>query len=101
MSRPDLGHVAAAVHLLVLLPVLVVVIGLQGELGAADGALEASAVEEGEVLQRAHPVHLVDGLAAPETRALVEVRPVDGLEGRVLEHLAGDDAAETGNGAGR
>lgn len=85
VSGPDLGHVAAAVHLLVLLPVLVVVVGLEGELGAAHRALETSAVEEGEVLQRTDPVHLVDGLAAPEAGALVEVGPVDGLEG-VLEH---------------
>jgi len=69
-------HVTAAVHLLVVDRVLIVVVSLQGELGAADRALEAARVEKREVLQGTHPVDLVDGLSAPQTRALVEVRPI-------------------------
>lgn len=67
---------AAAVHLLVVDGVLVVIVGLQGQLGAADRALEAPRVEEREVLERAHSVHLVHRLSAPQTRALVEIRPI-------------------------
>lgn len=73
---PRLGHVTAAVHLLVVDRVLIVVVRLQGEFGAADRALEATRVEERKVLQGTHPVHLVDGLSAPQTRALVEVGPI-------------------------
>lgn len=71
-----LRHVTAAVHLLVVDRVLVIVVGLEGELGAADRALEAARVEEREVLQGTHPVDLVDGLSASQTRALVEVGPI-------------------------
>lgn len=73
VPRPDLGHVARTVHLLVLLPVLVVVVRLQRQLRAAHDALEAPAVEEREVLERAHPVHLVHRLVASQARALVEI----------------------------
>lgn len=48
--RSRFGHVTAAVHLLVVDRVLVVVVGLQGELGAADRALEATRMEERKVL---------------------------------------------------
>lgn len=48
----------------------------QSQFGPAYRAFEAAAVEEGEVLQRTHPVHLVHDFAAPEARALVEVGPV-------------------------
>lgn len=65
VAGSDLGHMATAVDLFVLLAVLVVVVGLEREFRAADGALEAAAVEEGEVLERADPVHLVDGVVAP------------------------------------
>lgn len=78
VSRSDLGHMATAVDLFVLLAVLVVVVRLERELRAADGALEAAAVEEGEVLERADSVHLVDRVVAPQTRALVEVGSVHG-----------------------
>lgn len=70
------GHMTATVNLLVVDRVLIVVIRLQGEFGAADRALEAARVEEREVLQGTHPVHLVDGLSASQTRALVEVGPI-------------------------
>lgn len=75
-ARSGFRHVTAAVDLLVVDRVLVVVVGLQGELGAADRALEAARVEKREVLQGTHPVDLVDGLSASQTRALVEVRPI-------------------------
>lgn len=88
MSRPYFRDVAAAVDLLVLLTVLVVVVRLQCEFGAADGALEAAAVEEGEVFERPDTVHLVHRLVAPQTGALVEVGPVHGLV-VVVEHLFG------------
>lgn len=78
MPGSDLRHMAAAVDFLVLLTVLVVVVSLEGELGATDGTLEAAAVEECEVLERTDSVHLVDRVVAPETRALVEVSPVHG-----------------------
>lgn len=65
VAGSDLGHMATAVDLFVLLAVLIVVVGLERELRAADGALEAAAVEEGEVLERTDPVHLVDGVVAP------------------------------------
>lgn len=67
---------AATVHLFIVDRVLVVVVGLQGQLGAAYSALEATRVKEGEILQWANPVHLVHGLRAPQTRALVKVRPI-------------------------
>lgn len=76
---PGFRHMTAAVHLFVVDGVLVVVVGLQGELGAADRALEAARVEKGEVLQGAHSVDLVDSLGAPQARALVEVGPVHGV----------------------
>lgn len=65
-----------AVYLLVVDRVLIVVVGLQGELGTADRAFEATRVEKREVLQGTHPVDLIDGLGAPQTRALVEIRPI-------------------------
>jgi len=68
--------VTAAVHLLIIDRVLIIVIGLQGELGAADRAFEAARVKKREVLQRTHPIDLVDSLSASQTRALVEVRPI-------------------------
>ena len=66
VSRSDLGDMLAAVDLLVLLRVLVVVVGPQGQLGVADDAPEAAAVEEGEVLEGSDLVGGVDRLAAPE-----------------------------------
>ena len=72
-------NVAATVHLLVVDRVLIVVVGFQGQLGAADRALEAARVEEREVLQRADSVHLVHGLGTPQTRAFVKVRPIHRL----------------------
>lgn len=74
--RSRFRDVAAAVHLLIVDRVLVVVVGLQGQLGPAYSALEAARVKEGEILQWAHPVHLVHGLRAPQTRALVKVGPI-------------------------
>lgn len=78
MAGADLGHVAAAVNFLVLLSVLVVVVRLERELGATYCALEAAAVEEGEVLERTDAVHLVDRLLAAQTAALVEVHAIHG-----------------------
>jgi len=68
--------VATTVDLLVVDRVLIIVVGLQRELGTADRALEAARVEERKVLQRAHPVDLVHGLSAPQTRAFVKVWPI-------------------------
>jgi len=76
VAGPDFRHVARTVHLFVLLPVLVVVVRLQRQLRTAHDALEASAVKESKILERAHPVHLVHRLVASQTRALVKVRPV-------------------------
>lgn len=49
---------------------------LESEFSTTIGTFEAATVEEGEVLQRAHAIHLVHHLRAPETRALVEVGAV-------------------------
>jgi len=76
VARPDFRYVARTVHFLVLLPVLVVVVRLQRKLRTAHHTLEASAVEEREVFEWAHPVHLVHRLIASQARALVKVRPV-------------------------
>lgn len=73
VSWSRLGHVALAVDLFVVLVLLVVVVGPQGQFGAADEALEAALVEEGEVLQGADFVHLVDCLAASQAAVLVAV----------------------------
>lgn len=73
VSGTRLGHVVLAVNLLVLLALLVVEVGLQRQFGAAEEALEASLMVEGEVLQRADLIHLVDRLAAPQTGALVGI----------------------------
>lgn len=66
----------ATVHLLVVNRVLIVVVGLQGELGTAYRALEATRVEKRKVFQGTHPVDLIDSLSTSQTRALVEVRPI-------------------------
>jgi hypothetical protein len=85
VARSDFGHVTVAIHLLVLLSVLVVVVRLQRQLGTTNRALKASTVEEREVLQGAHAVHLVDSLVAPQTGTLVEVGPVHRLV--ILQHF--------------
>lgn len=74
-----LGNVAATVHLLVVDRMLVVVVSLQGQFSAADRALETTRVKEREVLQWTDSVHLVDGLSASQTRALVKIRPIHRL----------------------
>lgn len=56
--------------------VLVVVVGLQRQLGAAVHALEAARVKERKVLQRTDAVHLVDDLAAAQARGFVEIGTV-------------------------
>lgn len=63
-------------HLLVVVLVLVVVVRLQCEFCAAMYALEATGMEECEVLERTDTVHLVDDLAAAKTRGFVEIRTV-------------------------
>ena len=55
------------------LRILVVAVGLEGKLGVAGVAFEATSVEEGEVLEGTDPVHLVHSLAAPQTYILVQV----------------------------
>ena len=50
MARANLGHVGATVHLLVNVAVLVVEVGLEGQLGVADNTAEAATVEECVVL---------------------------------------------------
>lgn len=87
VSRADFRHVTRTVYLLVFLPVLVVVVRFQRQLRAANDTLETPAVEEREVLERTHPVHLVHRLVASQARALVKVRPVHG-RGRPV--IAGD-----------
>jgi len=82
VARPDFRHVARTVHLLILLPVLVVVVRLQRQLRTTHDALEASTVEECEVLKWAHSVHLVHRLVASQARALIKVRPVHGAAAR-------------------
>jgi len=68
--------VTAAVHFFVIDRVLIVVVGLQGELGTANCAFEAASMEKREVLQGTHPVDLVNSLSASQTRALVKVRSI-------------------------
>lgn len=72
------------VYLLVVDRVLIVVVGLEGELGAAYRALEATRVEESEVFQGTDTVHLVHRLLTAQTCAFVEIRtvhPVDDVAG--------------------
>lgn len=73
VSRADFRHVTRTVHLLVFLSVLIVVVGLQRQLRAADYALEAPAMKERKILERAHSVHLVHRLVAPQACAFVKV----------------------------
>lgn len=63
-------------HLLVLLFMLIVEVGLEGEFGAAVAALEAARVEERKVFEGPHPIHLIHDFAASQTGGLVEVRSV-------------------------
>lgn len=65
MPWADLGYVSVAVDFFVLLAMLVIIISLEGQFGATNGALETSTMEEGEVLQGPNAVHLVNGFAAP------------------------------------
>lgn len=76
VSRTALRDVTAAVDFLVILAVLVVQVGFQRQFGAARRTLEATAVEEAEVLQRPDSVHLVDGLLASQTRRFVKVHAI-------------------------
>lgn len=71
-----LGDMTAAVYFFILLPVLVVVVRLEGEFGPTDSALETSRMEEAEIFQRPYPVDLVDSLIAAETGAFVEIDPI-------------------------
>uniref|UniRef100_A0A6B0UTI5 Putative secreted protein n=1 Tax=Ixodes ricinus TaxID=34613 RepID=A0A6B0UTI5_IXORI len=61
------------IYLLVLLALLVVEVGFEGQLGAAQEALEAALVVEGEVFERAHLVDLVHRLATPQAGVLVGI----------------------------
>ena len=93
LSRADLGDVLRAVDLPVLLTVLVVLVGAQGELGVAHYAAEAARVEEGEVLQGPDLVGRVDRLAAAEAGHGVQ----GGLRG--AEHVGGLHQNLLGGGA--
>ncbi len=64
MSGPDFWYMTRTIHLLVFLAVLVVEVRLQRQLGPANAAFEAAAVEECEIFQRPHPVYLVHDLVA-------------------------------------
>lgn len=85
MARTDFRHVTAAVDFLVFLSQLIVVVGFEREFRAANGALETAAVEETEIFQRAHAIHLINSLVAPQTGAFVKIWPVHRLV-RVLQH---------------
>lgn len=73
MAGPDLGHMADAIDLLVVVGILVVVVGFERQLGAACRTLETALMEKCKVLQWADAVHLVHRLVAPETEILVKV----------------------------
>ena len=64
----------AAINLLVVVAALVVVVGLEGQLGAALHAAETAGVEEGVVLEGPDLVGGVDRLAAPQAVAVHVVR---------------------------
>lgn len=83
MAGADFRSVAVAVNLFIFLPVLVIVVGLEGQFSTAYGALKATRVEEGKILERTDPVHLVHGLPAPQTRALVKIHMVHRTESQV------------------
>lgn len=55
---------------------LIIEIRLERELGAAVHAFEATGMEECEILERPHTIHLIDGLAAPQASRLVEIWPI-------------------------
>lgn len=76
VAGPYLRHVTTTVHLLVFLPVLVVVVSLECQLGPTYGALETTAVEEREVLERSHSVHLVHGVVTSQASAFVKVHSI-------------------------
>ena len=84
MSRPNFGHVTVAIHLFILLSVLVVIIRLQRQFRTTNRALKASTVEEREILQRSHTIHLIHRLVAPQAGTLVKIRSVHGFV--ILQH---------------
>lgn len=61
------------IHLFIVLIMLIVEICFERQLRSASAALEASSVEEREVLERADSVDLVNDLFAPEASWLVEI----------------------------
>lgn len=63
-SRTRFRHMTTAIHFLIVDRMLIVIIGLQRELGTANRAFETSRVKEGKILQRSYPVDLVNGLRA-------------------------------------
>ena len=73
-------------YLLIVIARLVVVVGLQGQLGVTLGTPEAAAVEEGVVLEGADLVGGVDRLAAPQA-AVVDVVARAEHGGRRQHHL--------------
>lgn len=58
-------------HLSVLIVLLVVEISFEGEFGATDVTLEASPVEEGEVFEGTHFVHLIHSLSTAKAQVFV------------------------------
>lgn len=58
-------------HLSVLVVLLVVEVGFEGEFGATDLASEASAMKEGEVFEGTDFVHRIHRLSAAKAQVLV------------------------------
>lgn len=78
MGRPWLRHMTTAINLFILMPMLIVEIRFQSQLGAAHETLEATAMEKCKILERPYPIHLVHRLCASETGALVKVHAIHG-----------------------
>ena len=64
VTGTDFRHVTHAVDFFIFAAVLVVVVGFQRQLGAACCALETALMEETEVFEWSHTVHLVHRLPA-------------------------------------
>ena len=73
VARSNLGYVADAVDLLVFVAVLVVVVSLESQFGAACRTLKTTLMEKGKILEGTDSVYLVHRLAAPEAEILVKV----------------------------
>lgn len=70
------GDACGGTYLFVILLVLIIEIRLERQLCAAVYAFEATGMEECEILERPHTIHLIDGLAAAQASRLVEIWPI-------------------------